>query len=853
MLTGIIDLQCCQGSASKHGIGKYTFNLLAHLLQINSDLSLFFLFNTLFPEKTLTLLKKLSLPEDRVLLLHLPVYETAFSMIQKRGSLLNLYSSELAREVFLSNHHPHFILVTSLFDWEFPVSIKHLPSSPFTAVIFYDLIPYLFKEPYLSDPAVSQWYFHRLSQLKRADLIFALSFSARDDLINHLSIPGEKIVVLYGGVDERFVPGERERALSYLRKYGITREFLFYLPSGHDFRKNFENLVRAFALLPKPLRSSFQLVIGSSLPEPLKNHLLSLASSLGLPPDALVFPGYIPDEELPLFYQGCYLFVYPSLYEGLGLPLLEAMNCGAPALGSSTSSIPELLKSEEALFNPYSPEDMARKIYLALTDQNFYLFLKENSLRQVKNFSWQKTARILYETLLSLPILPSQASSSEKPFLEAVQKLRENQSSPKETDLALFTFILARSLPSDRDFRYLLVDVSEFARQDAKSGIQRVVRSQLRELLLSPPEGYQVIPVYLDKQNQRFLYRYARVFLSRFLDEESITLPEEALKALPPEDEEVLFARGDLLYSPDLYFPLAEAFEAGLFYELKLKGVKLAFLIHDLLPLQFPFYFPQGMERVFERWLKAVISVADLLISVSQATMESLKTYLEREGFFREDLKLTYLHHGANLFPSCNKSLSPSPEVSSLLLRLKDKVKILMVGTLEPRKGHRLVLSAFEILWSQGLKDLVLLIVGKEGWLMEDFIKKLKSHPALGDTLFYLGQVKDEDLLFLYQEVDALLMASEGEGFGLPIVEASFYGKHLILRDLPLFRELAGERAFYFENTSLPEVLARSLRKWSSLYREGRLPLPEPLRWRSWSENVEALKTLLLNLSSPKS
>ena len=149
-----------------------------------------------------------------------------------------------------------------------------------------------------------------------------------------------------------------------------------------------------------------------------------------------------------------------------------------------------------------------------------------------------------------------------------------------------------------------------------------------------------------------------------------------------------------------------------------------------------------------------------------------------------------------------------------------------MVGTVEPRKGHRQALAAMEHLWAAGI-DVNLVIVGKKGWMMNDMAGQIEGHPELNNRLFWLREVSDEMLDQIYRSAHALLAASEGEGFGLPLIEAAQHGLPIIARDIPVFVEVAGEHAYYFT--------ARSLRIWQMHCGHGyrlamRSPLPQDLR-----------------------
>ena len=135
-----------------------------------------------------------------------------------------------------------------------------------------------------------------------------------------------------------------------------------------------------------------------------------------------------------------------------------------------------------------------------------------------------------------------------------------------------------------------------------------------------------------------------------------------------------------------------------------------------------------------------------------------------------------------------------------------------MVGTIEPRKGHEQALDAFELLWSSGT-DVNLLIIGHNGWLTQQLTRRISHHAEKERRLFWLDNADDAVLEMAYASADALLAASIGEGFGLPLVEASHRGVPVIARALPVFREIMGDYPSYFESET-PEELAQHLIQW---------------------------------------
>jgi glycosyltransferase involved in cell wall biosynthesis len=168
----------------------------------------------------------------------------------------------------------------------------------------------------------------------------------------------------------------------------------------------------------------------------------------------------------------------------------------------------------------------------------------------------------------------------------------------------------------------------------------------------------------------------------------------------------------------------------------------------------------------------------------------------------------------------------------------------LMVGTLEPRKAHVQALAAFDLLW-QGGADVTLVIVGKEGWLAGPLAAALRAHPQLGKKLFWLQGISDQMLTAVYGRAAALLAASVGEGFGLPLIEAAQHGLPVIARNLPVFREVAGAHAFYFDGTA-PAQLAAALEDWLQLFRQGLAPQSAAMPWLTWSQSAHQLADVIV-------
>jgi glycosyltransferase involved in cell wall biosynthesis len=377
--------------------------------------------------------------------------------------------------------------------------------------------------------------------------------------------------------------------------------------------------------------------------------------------------------------------------------------------------------------------------------------------------------------------------------------------------------------------RQLLVDVSELIQRDARSGIQRVVRNVLGALLREPPQGYRVEPVF-DAGGQ---YRYARRFTCELLGVDDLALPDSLVEA----------GAGDRYLGLDL-LPHAVPLNAALFAQLRNRGVELYFVVYDLLPVLRPDVFVPQADTTFRRWLATVTALADGVACISRAVADELAQWLEQNPPARAGaLKINYFHLGADIGPARADGLAGDGPAHPALAAMDAAPGILMVGTLEPRKGHAQALGAFEQLWAAGCAA-NLVIVGKEGWMVESLAKRLRTHPEQGKRLHWLEGADDVLLRQLYGAAGALLAASEGEGFGLPLIEAAQHGLPIIARDLPVFAEVAGEHAFYFSGTS-PDALAGRLREWLDLHARAKAPPSSGMRWLSWADSARQLLAVI--------
>jgi len=258
-----------------------------------------------------------------------------------------------------------------------------------TVVTVHDIIAILFGGDI---PFYSRQYFARWMPFsyRFADKIICVSEHTKQDLIKHLGVPEEKMVVIPEAAGSRFKPiKDRRKIDKILDKYYIDGRYILHIGTLNP-RKNLEFLIRVFNRIHK-MMPDIKLVITGKKGWYYEN-LFEAVRHLGLE-KFIIFTGYIEDEEAPYLYNGADVYAFPSIYEGFGLPPLEAMSCGTPVVASNTSSIPEVVGDAGVLLSPKDVESWVKAILRILRDKPLREKMTTASLKQAKKFSWRKTAR----------------------------------------------------------------------------------------------------------------------------------------------------------------------------------------------------------------------------------------------------------------------------------------------------------------------------------------------------------------------------------------------------------------------------------------------------------------------------
>lgn len=1223
----VIDLQGAQAASRERGIGRYSLQFAQAVARYAEEHEIFIALNAGFADTIENIRSAFDglLPQEHIVVWEVPC---SIAWVDEANHVRRKVAEQI-REAFLASLQPDWIIVASLFEGftdDVVTSVGIHASLP-TAVVLYDLIPLIHAERYLKGNSIlDSWYRKKLEHLKRANLLLSISESAGREAIDYLDFKSTSVVPIGTDCDARFQPSKLSdvNIMQFLMRYGVARPFVMYT-GGNDYRKNIDGLIRAYASLPPAIRSTHQLVVVCALQPSDLERLVRLARKVGLGEEQLIFTGFVSDDDLLTFYNACKLFVFPSWHEGFGLPVLEAMRCGKAVLAANTSSLPEVIGRNDALFDPFDDGAIAALIQRALTDEAFRQDLERHAFAQSQRFSWEETAKRTLAALgsASLPVstLSGSKVNSLRPRLAYVSPLPPDKSgiadysaellleltrwydvevilaqpelvdsdirtayvirsvdefraSVSDYDRVLYHFgnspfhehmfplleeipgvvvlhgfylsgiqaqrdvdghashawahalmeghgyravhdryteadsdevvwrypanfpvlqaalgVIVRSefsrtlarqwygedaaegwevipllrtpvrnedrnlarqtlrlaaddllicsfgvlgphklndrlldawlasplahdpavhlvfvgenhggsyglqlaqrirdcglakrvritgwvdsatyysylaaadvavqlrtfsrveasaavldcishglativnakgsmvdldstsvwmlpdvftdemlidaltlLTSDesrrravrkraqevvhtnhgprvcaeqyfesieRMYRYpkaafndllncltklhlpeqewpslannlarsfppalrrpqLLVDVSELVQRDAKSGIQRVVRAILREWLANPPEGFQVEPVYADAEQPG--YRYARQWTSHFLGMPSSWANDDPVEAW----------LGDRFIGLDLQHHVVLA-QRRLLQSWRDRGVRVWFVIYDLLPVLIPQVFSADAQAMHQHWLESV-SRFDGVACISQSVAHEMYDWSKSYDLGRKrPLEIKWFHLGADVQRSVPTHGLP-PDAELVLAQLLRRPTFLMVGTVEPRKGHAQVVEAFEQLWAQDI-DVNLIIVGKQGWMVESLVQRIHSHYELNKRLFWLEGISDEYLEKVYPASTCLISASYGEGFGLPLIEAAQHKLPIIARDIPVFREVAGKHAFYFAGTA-PMELARAIQQWLGLYASSQHAGSSEMPWLTWKESAAHL------------
>lgn len=536
-------------------------------------------------------------------------------------------------------------------------------------------------------------------------------------------------------------------------------------------------------------------------------------------------------------------YCYHRFYNPKSRLFLVGSGTSDPAYSKAVKEYPAAIGLDGVIF-PGHVSDRQKAAYYSLADvfvclsehEGFCVPLLEAMQYRVPVIAYDSSA--VAETMGDAGLL----LKSKKPMVVAAAinrvmqdaQLRETLVANGQERLALFApakiagKLLAEIAAFERYWKRektIYFDVTVQRGIDRGTGVQRVEKEELR-CFYKADGTYKTVPFYFDEDG-RGLFEC------------------ETGKQIQPHP-------GDIIYSADLSLKATAANTAWLDRYFRKEGVAVWFLAYDLIPIQFPETCTDKTVLVFSTWLHTAFRYSGI-ISISRATMQDIQNYLAAHPRLErnKNLRLTWSWIGCDFAgqagPQKAEAAAPRQEADGP----QQTVRLLMVSTVEPRKMYGQLVKAFSLLRGRN-KPVRLDIVGREGWKVEETVALINDSPYLNSSLFWHKDgISDGELASLYQQADGVIVASRQEGFGLAVTEGAYYGKPLILRDIPVFREIAGDNAFYFSGYE-PEALAAAMEQWIDLFRAGKAPSSAGIHLTTWQEHGEKLLAILTEKQSKK-
>lgn len=355
------------------GVGRYTYEN-AKRLQQYSDFTIWFDYG-IHSQK---ILSNRSQKDTSSIIVKIKLLCLKFNFLKKVLRIIMEIASSLFSRKYDLYWQPSFIP-------------SHFIKSKIIIVTIHDL-SFLHYESWHPKERIKYFQKNFFKELEKIDYIITGSEFTKNELVKELGVKKEKISVIYHGVDTAlYHPYSQQEIAPTMKKYNLPKNFILCVGSIEP-RKNLLNLLKAYNLFSENLKKLFPLILVGF--QGWQNN--DILHEIAISKESIKYLGYLSDEELAHLYAGASLFVYPSLYEGFGLPPIEAMACGTPVVTSSISSLPEVCKDAVCYCNPYSPNDIADKMLKLINNEQMRNQLITLGLKQAQSYSWDRAAKEHY-------------------------------------------------------------------------------------------------------------------------------------------------------------------------------------------------------------------------------------------------------------------------------------------------------------------------------------------------------------------------------------------------------------------------------------------------------------------------
>jgi len=727
----VFDLQGIQNPSRDRGIGRYVLDLFK-AMAVRDDVELYALFNSALAD---TLDSARAIATEIVGAGNIYVFPgLTGTMPHDDYKKSRQKLCEAAYEAFVAETECDVLVVGSLFEGfndETVISLGKAPGSYKTAVILYDLIPLLNPPLYLGSDLSYSWYFDKVDQIMKADMLCAISESSRQEGIAHLGFSGDRVVNVGTAINpDMFCHGDPATS-TQLHGLGINKPFIMHA-SAFDERKNFHGLVDAFASLDADLRKNYQLVLVGGASPDAAAQIRDRAMTHGLGEFDVVLPGYVSDPQLAALYRSCELFVFPSFHEGFGLPVLEAMSCGCPAIGSNITSIPEVVGREDLTFDPASTASMATAITRILSDDA----AREDAIRHAKSHSKTFSWDIVADRLVSALKVKALAKHNRAARYPSVERMIENVS--ERYDLATF------GKAELGDFATALVACEKaLVRQ-----IDHAIDKSNTIWRVEGPFDSTYSLALLNRETSRGLADLGYTVALHSTEGPGDFEPSQAFLDLNPDMRSMneLARRTSLkdasIASRNLYPPRVSDMNSGIN------------ALHHFAWEESG--FPQDWVDNFNNSLQM---------------MTCLSKHVEKV-MIDNGVRVPMVTSGCGV--DHWERIQPDPTFEIVVRPFK----FLHVSSCFPRKGVDVLLEAFEAAFTSD--DNVTLIIKTFHNPHNELLQKLEQararNPRFPDVVPIITDLSEGELKALYQQCDVMVCPSFAEGYGVPLAEALLSG-----------------------------------------------------------------------------